>query len=502
MLLSAVAGLGMALAFPPFDQWWLAPVSMAVLVLLLHAVAVTSGPRMPAISGALVGGAFGLTFFGALTPWLLVIGPDAYLLIVVLSLAFTALFGAGAAMVMRLPAWPLWVACWWVAVEAARSRVPFGGFPWGRLAHSQVDAPTMGWVAVGGVPWLTFVVVLVGALAAWTVLQLRSRRWIAGALGTAAAALLLLAGLVIPLPTSGSPVTVAVVQGSVPNTGMDAFGRREAVLDAHLEATHQLAAGVRAGTVDRPDVVIWPENASDIDPSLDESAFDAISEAVDDVGVPVLVGMVVEANGGENVANQGTVWLPEDGPSETYVKQHLVPFGEYVPLRAQLESFISRLGRIPRDFVAGTRPGLLTLGPTRIGDVICFDVAYDSAVRQPVAGGAQIITVQTNNATYGETGQVDQQWAISRLRAVEHGRSVVVASTSGISGIIAPDGTVQERAPEFEQSVIVAPVTQRTALTLATRLGAWPEAALALLGLLAVAAGVLAHRHRRDEVEA
>jgi apolipoprotein N-acyltransferase len=506
MVVAAAAGGGMALAFPPFDLWWLAPVSVAALVLVLHHVAGPSGLRRGArggaLSGALVGGAFGLTFFGVLTPWLRVIGPDAFVLIVVLSLAFTALFGAGAVVVMTLPGWPLWVASWWVAVEALRGRVPFGGFPWGRLGHSQAEAPTAGWVALGGVPMLTFVVVLAGVVAAWAVLQLRWRRWVRAGLGTVGVACLLMGGLAVPTPTAGSQITVAVVQGSVPDTGMDAFGRRQAVLDAHLSATHRLAADVRAGQMEAPDVVIWPENASDIDPSLDAAAYDAISAAVDDVGVPVLVGLVVEARGGANVANQGTVWAPGDGPGETYVKQNLVPFGEYVPLRDQLDGLISRLDRIPRDFVAGDRPGLLRLGPTTVGDVICFDVAYDAAVREPVAEGAQLITVQTNNATYGRTGQVEQQWAISRLRAIENGRSVVVASTSGISGVIAPDGRVQERAPEFEPAVIVAPVTLRDDLTLATRIGAWPEIVLSLVGVIAIGAGLFVARRRRDEVKA
>ena len=502
VVVGGAAGVGMALAFPPFDLWWLAPVSAAAVVFVLHRLAVTAGLRRGAMFGALVGGVYGLAFFGLLTPWLRVIGLDAFVLIVLLSLAFTALWGAGAVAVMRLPAWPLWVATWWVAVEAARSRIPFGGFPWGRVGHSQVDAPTAGWVALGGVPLLSFVVVLAGALLAWTVMRLWARRWLTSALGALGVAALVLAGLAVPTATSGSQITVAVVQGNVPDTGMDAFGRREAVLGAHLSATHQLAADVRAGDVAAPDVVIWPENASDIDPSLDPAAMDAIDAAVDDVGVPILVGLVVEANGGENVANQGTVWSPQEGPGQTYVKQNLVPFGEYVPLRDQLDGLISRLDRIPRDFVAGDQPGLLQLGPTAVGDVICFDVAYDAAVSEPVAAGAELITVQTNNATYGRTGQVEQQWAMSRLRAIEHGRSVVVASTSGISGVIAPDGSVEQRAPEFEQAVIVAPVTLRDDRTLATRVGAWPEAVLALVGMLAVATGLLSGRRRRDGVEA
>jgi apolipoprotein N-acyltransferase len=499
--LASLTGIAMALAFPPVGLWWLAPLSVTALVLLLRVA--TTGDRVGRIltTGLLLGAAFGLTCFAALTPWLLVIGPDAYLLVVAMSTAFLALFGAGAAVLMLLPGWPLWVSAWWISIEALRSREPFGGFPWGRVAHSQIDAPTMAWAAVGGVPLLGFVVVLGGAVLAWTVVQVAERRRGRALLGMAGVAVVVGSGLVLPTPTSGTPVTVAVVQGGVPSTGMDAFGRREAVLNAHLDATHQLAQDVRSGAVDAPDLVIWPENASDIDPFVDQGAYDAISAAVDDVGVPVLVGLVVDVDDGANLANQGTVWLPGDGPGQTYVKQNLVPFGEYVPFRDQLDGVISRLDRVPRDFAAGDRPGLLTLGPVQIGDVICFDVAYDGAVRGPVAEGAGLITVQTNNATYGETGQLEQQWAISRLRAVEHGRSVVVASTSGISGVIGPDGTVQERAPETEQSLTVAPVTVRQQTTMATRLGGWPEAVLALLGLGAVVAAGVSRAARRPRSE-
>lgn len=493
---SAAAGGLLVLAFPPFDLWWLAP--LAVTGLLASVELGARGGRV-LLRGALVGAVFGLVFFGLLTPWLRVIGPDAWVLVVGLSAAFTALFGAGAALLVRLPGWPFWVACWWVAVEALRGRVPFGGFPWGRLGHSQADAPTAAWVSVGGVPLLGFLLILSGALFLVAV-RLGVRRQLSrAALAAGAGVLIVLSGLAIPLATDGRQVTIAIVQGNVPQTGMDAFGQREAVLSAHLEATHQLAEDVRAGTVAAPDVVIWPENASDIDPALDADAFAAIDAAVKDVGVPVLVGMVVEVDGGERVANQGTVWDPVTGPGASYVKQNLVPFGEYVPFRSTFERFISRLDRIPRDFVAGDRPGVLDLGPVAVANVICFDVAYDAAVRDAVAGGGEVITVQTNNATYGRTGQVEQQWAMSRLRAVEHGRTVLVASTSGISGVVAPDGDVQAQTPEFVQEVVVESVVARNDQTLATRVGAWPELVLSLLGLGAV---VIAAVRRRGRIRA
>jgi len=494
VLASAAAGGVLVLAFPPYDLWWLAPLAVAGV---LGAVEIGTRTRRAVPRGALLGSVFGLVFFGLLTPWLRVIGPDAWLLVVGLSAAFTALFGVGAALLLRLPGWPFWVACWWVGVEALRGRVPFGGFPWGRLGHSQADAPTAAWVSVGGVPLLGFLLVLTGALVLVAVRAAVRRRVLRASLAAGAAAVIVLSGLAIPLTTNGRQVTVAIVQGNVPRTGMDAFGQREAVLSAHLQATHQLADDVRAGRVAAPDVVIWPENASDIDPALDAEAFAAIDAAVKDVGVPVLVGMVIEVDGGERVANQGTIWDPVTGPGASYVKQNLVPFGEYVPYRSIAQKFISRLDRIPRDFVAGDAPGVLDLGPVTVADVICFDVSYDAAVRDAVAGGGELITVQTNNATYGRTGQVEQQWAMSRLRAVEHGRSVLVASTSGISGVVAPDGSVQAETPEFVQQVVVEPVVARTDETLATRLGAWPELLLSLLGLGAV---VLAAVRRRGRI--
>ncbi len=494
-LISAAAGGLLVLAFPPFDAWPVAPLAVA---LLLAAIALGCRAGRQASRGAVVGATFGVPFFALLTPWLWVIGPDAWLLIIVLSASFAALFGAGAAVLLRFRWWPVWVASWWVGIEAIRDRVPFGGFPWGRLGHSQADAPTAAWASIGGVPLLGFLVVLSGGLLLVAAQSARHRQAVRTVATAGAALAVLLCGLAIPLSDGGRPITVAIVQGNVPRTGMDAFGQREAVLTAHLDATHQLADDVRRGVTPAPDVVIWPENASDIDPALDANAFAAIDDAVKDVGVPVLVGMVVEVEDGARVANQGTVWSPIDGPGDSYVKQNLVPFGEYVPFRSTLERFISRLDRIPRDFIAGDKPGTLDLGPVIVGDVICFDVAYDAAVRDAVAGGAELITVQTNNATYGRTGQVPQQWAISRLRAIEHGRTVLVASTSGISGVVAPDGSVVAQTPEFVQEVLVETVVARSDQTIATRVGSWLEWALTLIGFGAVGFALMRRRGTID----
>jgi len=374
--------------------------------------------------------------------------------------------------------------------------LPFGGFPWGRLAFAETASPFTPYAAVGGAPLVTFATALCGALAAAAVLAFGSWRRAVPLVLLAVA--VPVAGLLLPVGAGeGRPVTVALVQGNVPGVGMQPFGEREQVLRNHVDATHRLAADVRAGRVDRPDLVVWPENASDIDPFQDPSAKALIDDAVQDVGVPVLVGAVLDGPGPDHVSNTGIVWDPRTGPGARYVKRHPVPFGEYIPFRAELTGLISRLDQIPRDFYAGHRPGNLTVGPARVGDVICFEVAYDGLVRDVVRGGAQVLVVQTNNATYNGTGQPYQQMAMSRLRAVETGRDVLVTATSGISAVVRADGTVAQQAPEKVARTLVAEVPLRDGQTLSTRLGGWPERVLAVAGLLAAATGVVLQRGRR-----
>ena len=477
---AVLAGMLLYLAFPPVDVPWLAPVGVAVLALVCRGET--------ARRAALLGLTTGLALFLPLVEWTATIaGPPALVALALLQAAFLALLGALLPGVLRLPGWPLWTAALWVLSEALRSRIPFGGFPWGRLAFSQGDSALTPLAALGGAPFVSFVVALLGGVLAWALLVLRRRPLTAVAALAGAVVAAVGGAALVPLPVSGEPVQVAVVQGNVPRLGLGFNAQRAAVLANHAEATRELAADVRAGRVPAPDVVIWPENASDIDPFEDAAAYALIEQAVQDVGVPVLVGAVLQGPG-DGVSNTGIVWDPETGPGERYVKRHPVPFGEYIPFRSLVGQVTDKVDLVPRDFVAGTDVGVLDVGPVRVGDVICFEVAYDDLVRDVVTGGGSVIVVQTNNATFGRSGETAQQLAMGRLRAVEHGRAVLVAATSGISAVIAPDGRTVESAPVFTREVLSAQVPTRTGTTLATRLGAAPE--LLLAGLAVVAAGV------------
>ena len=467
-----LAGLLLDVAFPPHDLWWLAPVAVGLLTVLCRG--------RSARQGAVLGLAGGLGFFVPLLVWTgTIAGAGAWLALALLEAAFVVPLGAGLAVVTRLAGWPLWAAALWVGEEALRDRLPFGGFPWGRLAFSQGDTWLTPLAAVGGAPLVTFAVALLGSLLA-AVLGRSGRRT-----ALAAAAVVLAGAPLVPLPTGGQQVTVAIVQGNVPRLGLDAFAQRAAVLHNHAAATHELAAAVRAGHQPRPDLVIWPENASDLDPYTDPEAAATIEAAVRDIGVPTLVGAVLEGPG-RNVRNAGIVWDPTAGAGAMYVKRHPVPFGEYMPFRAFARRITRKVDLVPRDFARGRRPGVLTVGPARLGDVICFEVADDGVVRDAVRGGGRLLVVQTNNATFGRSGETYQQLAMGRLRAVEHGRAVLVAATSGVSAVIAPDGRQVRRSQVFRRDVLVERIPLRTGTTPATRLGLLPELLLSVLGAAAL----------------
>ncbi|SEN85457.1 apolipoprotein N-acyltransferase [Actinacidiphila rubida] len=496
---AALLGLGMAAAFPPYGVWPLSVVAVAGFALVLRGRTVRQG--------AWLGFAFGFPFFLWLLVWLRSV---TWLAVGVLSgveACYLVLMAGLMVLAQRLRLWPLWCACLWVAQELVRDRLPFGGFSWGRLAFANTGSPFTPLAALGGAPLVSFAVALSGTLLAAAALAgyrtwRAPRRSLRGALpGTAAlvlSAAVFCGGLLVPVHTNADGhVRIAIVQGNVQQPGMHFLGRPMQILDNHVQATLQLAADIRAGRVQKPDIVLWPENSSDLDPFSNPVAYDRITEAVQAVGLPVLVGALVDGPDKDHVQNEGIVWDPVTGPGAHYTKQHPVPFGEYVPFRKELTKVVSQLNEIPRDFYPGKGTGVMRIGPARLGDVICFEVAYDGIVRDTVNAGARAIVVQTNNATYGRTGQPEQQLAMSRLRAVEHGRAVVTAATSGISAVVAPDGRIEQRSKEFTRQVLTADLPLRDEKTVADRVGAVPEWVLAMVGLLSCAAAVAIGRRDR-----
>ncbi|MEO9137627.1 MAG: apolipoprotein N-acyltransferase [Jatrophihabitans sp.] len=485
-LLAVGGGLVGVLAFPRFGFWPAMIVSVALLSLALD------GRRSR--TAAWIGYLYGLAFLLPLVSWTgIYVGPLPWIL---LCLGFGvpfALLGAVLPVLATLPGRPLWVGAAWVLEEAVRDRVPFGGFPWGRLAFSQAESPLRWFAALGGAPLLTFVVAVSGAGLAQMVVAaspVDRARMLTGAIALVAVPVL---GLVLAWPLTPAPdrdgrtMTIAVIQGGLPDVGLRFQDRARQVLDNHVQQTLKLAAMIKAGKVPAPSLVLWPENSSDVDPLRDQAAAAEITRAVRAVGVPVLVGAILQGPGANHRRNAGILWSPTTGPGSTYIKRHPVPFAEYIPLRGLAEAISNDAKSVTQDMVAGVGNGLITGGPVPIGDVICFEVAYDDLVRSSVQAGAQLLVVQTNNATFGHTAETYQQLAMSQLRAVEHGRTVIQVATTGESAVIGPDGVIRDRSGAlFDPAILVDSVPVRSATTLATRVGGWPEyvlVALALLGL-------------------
>ncbi|WP_327121282.1 apolipoprotein N-acyltransferase [Streptomyces sp. NBC_01341] len=482
---AVLSGALLYASFPPRPLWWLVLPGFALLGWVLTA----RRPRAAFGLGLLTG----LGFMLPLLHWTgEEVGPVPWLALAFAEALFIAAGCVGISAVSRLPCAPVWGAAVWTLDEALRARVPFGGFPWGKIAFGQADGAFLPLAALGGTPLLSFAVVLCGFGLLDAARQVRRYRAtgtvpraavVAAAAAVAApvAAALATLPLVNDSPEDGT-ATVAAIQGNVPRLGLDFNAQRRAVLDNHAARTEQLARDVKAGKVPQPDLVLWPENSSDLDPYRNPDARQVIDDAVRAIGAPTVVGTVVTPDTGP-LRNTLIQWDPKSGPVATYDKRHIQPFGEYMPMRSFVRLFSKDVDRVQRDFGPGTKVGVFDLAGTKVGLVTCYEAAFDDAVRDTVEHGGRLIAVPSNNATFGRSEMTYQQLAMSQVRAVEHGRSVVVPVTSGVSAVIRPDGTIVKKTKMFTPDALVDEVPLRSSLTPATRMGTLPEGVLALLAV-------------------
>ncbi|WP_075731653.1 apolipoprotein N-acyltransferase [Streptomyces acidiscabies] len=479
---AVLSGVLLYLSFPPRPLWWLAVPAFAAFGWVLR-----GRSWKPALG---LGYLFGLGFLVPLLKWTGVeVGPLPWLALAAIEALFVALVGVGVAAVSKLPGSPVWAAALWTAGEAARARAPFSGFPWGKIAFGQADGVFLPLAAVGGTPVLGFAVVLCG-FGLYEAVRLARERRLARAVTRPAAAVALLS---VAVPVAGAlaartlvsdkaedgTVTVAAIQGNEPRLGLEFNAQRRAVLEYHARETERLAAEVKAGKVAKPDFVLWPENSSDVNPFTDAEATAVIDQAVRAIGAPVSVGSVVERDG--KLFNEQILWDPEKGPTQTYDKRQIQPFGEYMPLQGLVKAINPQWTAMASNFTRGTKPGVFTINGTKVGIATCYEAAFDWDVRDTVTHGAQLISVPSNNATFDRSEMTYQQLAMSRVRAVEHSRTVVVPVTSGVSAIIMPDGRITQKTGMFVADSLVQKVPLRSSETPATKMGILPEMLLVLV---------------------
>jgi apolipoprotein N-acyltransferase len=505
-------GVLLCLSFPPFGWWFMAIPAFA----LLGWVLTRDDTRL--VGGFGYGFLFGAAFYIPLLPWTgVMVGLMPFLVLSIAEAVFPGLFGLLAVFTRRLTGWPVWFAGLWALVEWAKSTVPFGGFPWGVVGFGQTDGPLLPLAQLGGAPLVSFAVTLLGfSLAALTIeiVEWWRREKVKPGTDTARPAVVLpgvCICLVLIATTSVWPgvrhsgagsadepaVNAAAVQGNVPRLGLDFNAQRREVLDNHVRETMTLAEDVRAGRAPQPLFVVWPENSSDIDPLANRDAADQISAAAQAIKAPILVGGVLAAPGyapdNPVSTNSVIVWNPGTGPGDRHDKQIVQPFGEYLPWRGFFKHFSPYADRAGY-FVPGSGTGVVRAAGVPIGVTTCWEVIFDRAPREAVRNGAQVLAVPSNNATFDEQMSA-QQLAFARLRAVEHNRFVVVAGTTGISAVIAPDGRVLARTAFFEPAYLDMPIRLKTQLTPATRWGPFVQGLLVALGIGALIAAIL-HNER------
>ena len=503
LLLAVGGGLLLDAGFPGLGWWPLTFVALAVLFVALG--------RDSARWGFLVGFLFGAAFFIPHLAWIDgTVGVVPWFALSLAEGAIVGLFGAGWAWARRGAV--IWTrarlqvpvfALLWVGTEELRAVAPFGGFPWGRVAFAHADSPVGALASLGGVPLVSGVVALIGAVLALVFLALR-RLDVGTASGCVLLAIaLLVGGLLVPLDTSAQSgrLTIAAVQGNVPNRGLDSFSQAREVLENHLTGTAALTDRVDPGELD---LILWPENSTDINPRANADAAAAVTAVAQALDAPILVGTDRYPEGGGRY-NESVLWDPVVGAVDSYAKQHPAPFAEYIPFRDLARRFSEDVDRVRTDMSAGTEVGIIELTSERLGRVvpigvgICFEVAYDDLIRDAVAAGAEVLVIPTNNANFGMSDESTQQLAMSQLRAIEHGRATVQISTVGVSAVISPAGVVRERTELFTADQMVATVPLRTELTLATRFGDPVTWAFRVLAVAAVASGMAGARTIRRE---
>ena len=428
------------------------------------------------------------TFGGLATPVAVLV---CLLLVLFLSL-YVALFAWVMSVAFRRYGAPaVWLAPFvWVASEYLRSWLG-GGFPWVLLGYSQATILPIAQIAsIGGVFLLSFVVALVSAAAAWPAISRRKDRWLTSAAAiTAVIAMGVWGALRVregSLTREGDTLRVGLVQGNIaqadkwnPSLALPIFGR-------YLEMSREaLGAGAQ--------VVIWPESSTPFFLEENPPLAAEIRRLAMQSQTPFVVGSDQIERAQENRFYNSAFLIGADGQTRAvYRKMHLVPFGEYVPLR-QLLPFVGPLVEAVTDFSPGLEPVLLPIGGRRLSVAICYEVVYPWLIRSFVLGGSELLVTITNDAWYGTTSAAYQHWEQASLRAVEQGRYLVRAANTGISGIVDPYGRVVASTPLFATEIVTGEVRWSTRRTFYATMGD----AIAWISLVVMAAILLLHAYAR-----
>jgi apolipoprotein N-acyltransferase len=447
-----LAGLAFASSFEPLGWWFGAPLGYALL--LSKIVSSSSTPKLYLQVFLFAFISAGVTLFWA--------GKYVGLLPLFFLALLHGLFYLPLATLRRYTGNILWFIPALLLIEEVRSRFPFSGFSWMRIAFSQVDSPYLTVVSIGGVTLLSLWVLMISYL--FNAVSFRK-----------VLVMLLIIFAPIFLSNSYSPtekISYVGVQGNTPSVGIGFNDRAQAVFDLHVSTTLDLISG-------KPELIIWPENAIDVDPYMNSDVLSAIESVTVKFSAPLIAGAVTRNTG--QLENVSIMYDVGGEVVSVYSKQYLTPFGEYIPLRG-IARIISPYVDDVSDFSRGKSVDLHSINSVNIAPVICYELLSDSLVRN-AALKSEALVVQTNSATFAGTSESAQQLAITRVRAVENAREIVSISTIGISAHIDINGNVLSRTDENVRAILEGDLQGVSNTTLAARLGAFATPLILLLSL-------------------
>jgi len=489
IVLAGLSGALLDAGFPDRNWWVLAPIGVALMLIALLG--------RGAWTGLLVGLVAGLSFWLIHISWItLYLGPVPWIALGGLQSIFFAVGLSLTAVVLRrgpllwpsrlgrLGIVPIVVAGLWTAREAISAVWPYGGFAWGRLALSQSEGPFRNLVAWVGLSGLSFLIAWLSALIVQLLRETDLRTPARATVAVASLALLLLVPA-FSIVQSGT-TRLAAVQGAS-DAGLNAVYSPGQILNDQTSATLPLIGQ------EPVDFVVWPENASDIDPLRTPEAAKILDYLSREMAAPLLTGTITVQNG--TYYNSSLLWKAGEGAVDIYDKVHPVPFAEYMPDRAFWRPFAPALiDLIGRDYGIGTRDNIFDINGVLAGIAICFDIADDQLIHNMINDKAEIILGQTNNADFGYTDESVQQLAIARLRAIETGRTVVNISTVGTSAIVTPNGQTVDSLPTWVPGAMVRTVPLSSTITPAMSFGREIEWLVSGLGLAGFALCLAAAR--------
>ena len=347
----------------------------------------------------------------------------------------------------------------YVLTELLLRTVPFTGFGWTRLSFTQVDSPLAVIYPIGGVALVALVLALVSSARKFRSLVI--------------AALIPAVCWFIPANVQNEEsISIALVQGGVVNLGLDFNSKPQEVFKRHLD---QSISSIKPNEVD---LIIWPENAVDVDVNTNPQVNDSIKNLSTMLNTPILIGAVTKSIDGPK--NQSILYNSAKG--QIYTKRYLTPFGEYLPLRSVAEK-VSKYSSQITDFKAGEQNTVFDVNGNRFNTLICYELINDIFVAE---ARNNFLVIQTNNATFGDTSQLDQQLNIARVRALESAREIAYVSTTGTTSFISPQGKILSSLDKFKPATLKSQLNATQGLTYRQSFGhlVEPLAMIVLLGLL------------------